>query len=82
MKTKCHFVQPIRNNVIQLVAPTRALQKTHPQTSAFFFKVFFSGLQKLAHLPIYLHMKCSRSVSKKINHFLEKIDSLTQQAKS
>ena len=85
MKTKRHFVQPTRNHVIQLVTPTRALQTTHPQTSAFFFNFFcfvFFGLQKLAHLSIYLHTKCSRSVSEKIYHFSEKIDLLTQQAKS
>ena len=83
MQTKRHFVQPIGNDVIQLVTPTRALQTTHRRRvhfSLIFF--FFFGLQKLAHLPIYLHTKCSRSVSERINHFSEMIDSLTQQAKS
>ena len=81
MQTKSHFVQPMGNDVIQLVTPTIVLADNAPADECIFFKFFF-GLQKLAHLPIYLHTKCSRSVSEKMNHFSEKIDSLTQQAKS
>ena len=81
MQTKHHFVQPIGNDVIQLVTLTIVLANSAPADECIFlFKFFFfflggggGGLQKLAHLPIYLHTKCSRSVSERKTIFRNRL---------